>query len=347
MKPLSTILLSALLLAATAEAEPTPSAQDSEQPTEASAAATAGPLCVVDKTLRAVATDLAKGQDIPPPPQLVRAVREAGGDANPVYAKFGVTGQPEAFRAWLVDLKAKADGPLVCGRGRIGDRVVLIAAVQAGRLTMVGGESVRAEVVDTFRNPSLVVRSNDRPARRIPIDAEGRAPIALPKDWGRPLFVQLLATGPRGPRPVAERWVGRIPRGSPSRPTGQTPAAWLLQLRRLSGSRSLRSNRLLSREATTHAQTVCESGRVGHELDPHADPEARLLRRGIEARVVGEAVARARTLSEALYAIEDSPSHRMTVTDPRFTDVGYGTSKDDRDRICVVVLLAAWPRHVP
>ena len=346
MKPLSTIL-TALLIAATAWAEPAPAARDSEEPTEASAAAPAPRLCEVDKTLRAVATDLAKGQDIPPPPQLVRAVREAGADANPVYAKFGVTGEPETFRAWLIDIKAKADGPLVCGRGRSGDRVVLIAAVQAGRLTMVSRESVRAEVISTFRDPFLVVRSNDQPARRIPIGAEGRAPIAIPNDWGRPLFVQLLATGPSGPRPVAERWVGRIPKGPSSRPTAETPAAWLHQLRRASGSRSLRSNRLLSREAATHAQTVCESGRVGHELNPHADPEARLLRQGVEARVVGEAVARARTLSEALYAIEDSPSHRMTVTDPRFTDVGYGTSKDDRDRTCVVVLLAAWPRHVP
>jgi hypothetical protein len=52
-------------------------------------------------------------------------------------------------------------------------------------------------------------------------------------------------------------------------------------------------------------------------------------------------------MREALHAIEDSPSHRMTVTDPRFTDAGYGKAKDERGRTCAVVLLASWPRKVP
>jgi uncharacterized protein YkwD len=120
-----------------------------------------------------------------------------------------------------------------------------------------------------------------------------------------------------------------------------------MQLRRLAGARSLRSNRLLTQEATHHAKAVCESGKVGHELDPSGDPEARLLARGIEARVVGEAVARAATLADALRAIEDSPSHRLTITDPRFTDAGYGQARDDKGRTCAVVLLASWPRKVP
>jgi uncharacterized protein YkwD len=120
-----------------------------------------------------------------------------------------------------------------------------------------------------------------------------------------------------------------------------------MQLRRAAGARSLRSNRLLTQEATSHAQTVCESGKLGHELDPWGDPEARLLQRGIEARVVGEAVARAQTLGDALRAIENSPSHRLTVTDPRFTDAGYGKAKDEKGRTCAVVLLASWPRKVP
>jgi uncharacterized protein YkwD len=119
-----------------------------------------------------------------------------------------------------------------------------------------------------------------------------------------------------------------------------------MQLRRAAGARTVRTNRLLSKEATSHAQRVCDSGKLGHELDPQADPEARLLQRGIEARVVGEAVARAATMREALHGIEDSPSHRMTVTDPRFTDAGFGQAKDDRGRTCAVILLASWPRNV-
>jgi uncharacterized protein YkwD len=141
--------------------------------------------------------------------------------------------------------------------------------------------------------------------------------------------------------------VGKIPKGDPSHVGSESPETWLMQLRRAAGARSLRSNRLLSREATSHAEMVCESGKLGHEIDPAGDPEARLLKRGIEARVVGEAVARAATMRAALHAIEESPSHRITITDPRFTDAGYGQAKDERGRTCAVILLASWPRKVP
>ncbi len=344
------ICLCVALCAATASANATSTEDSSKEPADAEETPAEGPapLCLNDKRLKEVATRLAEDQDIPASPELVRAVRKAGVSANPVYAKFGITGETETFRSWLIDLKEKSDGPMVCGRGRSGERVVLIAAVQAGSLEMVNPQTVRAELIDTFRSPYLVVRHDRSEARRVAVDDQGPgSEVSLPAEWGRPLFMQLVATGPNGPRPIAERWVGTIPRSEPSRGSSQSPASWLLQLRRASGARSLRDNRLLAKEATIHAQAVCESGRIGHELDPYGDPEARLLSRGVEARVVGEAVARAKTLPEALHGIEDSPSHRLTVTDERFTDVGYGVAKDDRDRTCVVVLLASWPRKVP
>jgi len=305
-------------------------------------------LCIKSEKLEQVAGQLADLQHIPPSPELIRKAREAGVDANPVYAKFGVTGEFDSFKTWLENLKETADAPLICGRARSGERIVLVAAVRAGALELVGRNRLHAEVIEDFRDPYLVVRDGKGSSRRISVDGgDYGATISLPLEWERPLFVQLVATGPSGPRPVAERWVGKIPEGASTRRGSQSPEAWLMQLRRASGARSLRSNRLLSQEATSHAQTVCESGKFGHDLDPDGDPEARLLKRGIEARVVGEAVARAATMRDALHAIEDSPSHRMTVTDPRFTDAGYGKAKDERGRTCAVVLLASWPRKVP
>ena len=305
-------------------------------------------LCIRSEKLEQVASQLAQLQHIPPSPELIRKAREAGVDANPVYAKFGVTGEFDSFKTWLEDLNEAADAPLICGRARSGERIVLVAAVRAGALELVGQNRLHAEVIVDFRDPYLVVRDAKGSSRRIAVDGgDYGATISLPLEWDRPLFVQLVATGPSGPRPVAERWVGKMPQSASTRRGSQSPEAWLMQLRRASDARSLRSNRLLSQEATSHAQTVCESGKFGHDLDPHGDPEARLLKRGIEARVIGEAVARAATMRDALYAIEDSPSHRMTVTDPRFTDVGYGKAKDEKGRTCAVVLLASWPRKVP
>jgi hypothetical protein len=304
--------------------------------------------CRKDGKLEDVALQLAELQHIPPSPELIRKAREAGVDANPIYAKFGVASEIDQFKSWLRDLEETADAPLICGRARVGNRVVVVAAVRAGSLTVSGKLSLHAEMLKGFRDPYLVVRDAQGTSRRIAIEGEGfGATVTLPPEWSRPLFVQLVATGPNGPRPIAERWIGKMPQGAPARQPSPSPEAWLLQLRRSAGVRSLRSNRLLSREAASHAQAVCASGKVGHELDPYGDPEARLLRRGLEARVVGEAVARAATMRDALHAIEDSPSHRMTVTDPRFTDVGYGEAEDDKGRTCAVVLLASWPRKVP
>lgn len=342
--PRTTILLFAALLAlaGTALAETNdPQPADAPPPPPK-------PLCTGSEDLERVAQTLADLQTIPPSSELIQVAREEGVDANPVYAKFGVTGEVGSFKAWVEGLIDTADAPLICGRARSGQRVVLVAAVRAGSITMAGKNRVHAEVVEDFRDPYLMVRDGAGGSRRIAVDGEAYgSTLTLPVEWPRPLFLQLVATGPNGPRPVAERWVGKIPQHEPTLGGSQSPEAWLLQLRRSAGARTLRTNRLLSREATSHAQNVCDSGKLGHELDPTGDPEARLLKRGIEARVVGEAVARARTMREALHAIEDSPSHRMTVTDPRFTDAGFGEAKDDRGRTCAVVLLASWPRKAP
>lgn len=340
--------LAALTLSATALADKKKGSADEAAPEVTAPAPKPKTTCLKDERLVTVAEELAALQRIPPSPELIRAARHHGVDANPVYAKFGVIDEVAGFKAWLEDLDETADAPLICGRARSGDRVVLVAAVRAGTLTVNGQRTLHAEVIEDFRDPYLVVRDAKGSTRRIAVEGEGfGSTVSLPLEWSRPLFVQLVATGPNGPRPIAERWVGKMPEREPTRVGSQSPEAWLTQLRRSAGARSLRPNRLLSREATSHAQSVCDSGKVGHEVDPWGDPEARLLKRGIEARVVGEAVARAETMRDALHAIEDSPSHRMTVTDPRFTDAGYGKAKDDKGRTCAVVLLASWPRKVP
>jgi hypothetical protein len=79
---------------------------------------------------------------------------------------------------------------------------------------------------------------------------------------------------------------------------------------------------------------------VRHEVDGE-DPEARLRRRHVVARVVGDVVARARTEDEAFDALLASPSHRRALVDRRFTDVCVGTARRGAS-LCVVIDLAAW-----
>jgi uncharacterized protein YkwD len=66
----------------------------------------------------------------------------------------------------------------------------------------------------------------------------------------------------------------------------------------------------------------------------------------VEARRVGETVARAQSTAAAFAAFEHSPSHRLTLLEPDFTDAGVGNVQDADGRSCVVILLATWPRYV-
>jgi len=231
---------------------------------------------------------------------------------------------------------------------------LVLAAFRGGSLGPVPGHPSRLlpSLAEGFSEPHLVVQAADGTLMRLPVDAAAlRSGVSLPTELPRPLRVQLMATGPSGPRPVAERWVG-VDRSAAPSPAGPSTAGdgdlprRVDDLRAHHGVSELRPNRLLTAEALRHAHRVCSAGRALHALDD-GDPEARLRARGIEARVVGETVARARTPEEALGALADSPSHRMTLIDRRFTDGGYGVARDGRGRACVVVLLAAWPRIVP
>jgi uncharacterized protein YkwD len=118
------------------------------------------------------------------------------------------------------------------------------------------------------------------------------------------------------------------------------------QLREEASVRALRGHRLLGDVAQAHASAVCLSGHVAHELSPGEDPQVRLAHAGVQARLVGETVVRAADASTAFAQLVDSPSHRLTLLEPRFTDVGFGMARDQSGRLCVVVLLAAWPRFV-
>ncbi|MBK7156210.1 MAG: hypothetical protein IPH72_31300 [Sandaracinaceae bacterium] len=165
----------------------------------------------------------------------------------------------------------------------------------------------------------------------------------------RPVVVQLVASGPDGPRPISRVVLGEqdAVQEAPSVDGDDNLATRVATLRATEGVRELRINRLLVAEAAAHAARVQQRpGPPPGVAGDADDPRVRLLHRGVEARVVGETVARGRSLQAALQALSESPSHRMTLVDRRFTDVGFGTVRG-AGGTCVVALFAAWPRFVP
>jgi uncharacterized protein YkwD len=264
-----------------------------------------------------------------------------------------------ALIAWLKQQAERADAPLACGEARSESRRLVLVSARAGRLALADGR-VTGKLAPGFRAPHLVLEDADGVTRRLDLRADDLAHgVALPKEhtWTR---VQLVAEGPSGPRPIAELWLGAeaenrrvqaealpVAEPAPRERSRESLYGRLSSFRRREGVGGLRTNQLLSTSAQRHASRVCELGKVAHRLNEGEDPETRLREEHIEARSVGEAIARAGSADAALSAIFDSPSHRMAVSERAFTDVGIGQASDDKGHTCLVVLLAAWPRRIP
>lgn len=295
----------------------------------------------------------------PEPSQLLPEARALGFDGVALHAYEGQ--DDAALVAWLKGVMERADGPLVCGEAASESRRLVLVAVRGGSLRL-KGRTVQGQLEPGFRKAELVFERVDGEIKRVPADrAQLARGVTLEPEfvWRR---VQLVAEGSAGPRPVAELITdpellrppviaqpasdGESPRGPRARSLDALFAR-IDSFRRQHGVATLRPNQLLSKSAQRHAQRVCELGRVAHRFNDGDDPETRLREERIEARAVGEAIARAESADAALAAVFDSPSHRAAITERRFTDAGLGQALDAKGHTCIVVLLAAWPRRIP
>jgi hypothetical protein len=326
----------------------------------ASVAADAGGealLCADDAALTRAAAELLLSATPVTTTTLTSAVREAGSDAVAVHA-LAYAERAEA-NAWLRKLEQRADAAITCGVAHAAHGHLVLATARGGSLEpFVGAEPmVRGALTSGFERGELVVEDGSGETQRFAVDpGQLQRGIALSDSLRRPIRVQLLARGKLGPRPVAERMVGardegrgRVTADDASHAPGDAARSPSLEraldaLRADAGRPPLRSNALLATAARQHAQQVCETGRVAHELAPGRDPTHRLREAGITARRVGETVARADSSEAALRSFMSSPSHRLTLLERGFTDAGVGQAEDARGKRCVVVLLAEWPR---
>lgn len=309
------------------------------------------PCAVEDELSDAAARLIALGR-VPESADVERAVRDAGSDAVNVRARFTPVGDGQGLKAWIAKVQANADAPLVCGQSASNLGQVVLVSARAGRLRDPERQPrvIRGELSAGFDQAQLVITQAEGELTAFAIDAqELREGFELPDEIDRVMRVQLVARGPSGPRPVAERvWSGNA--GALAETDTQlsdtlTPAQQLAELREIHNAPAVRGNRLLIDVAERHVQAVCNGARVAHTLVPNEDPEARLRAAGIEARVVGETIARSTSVANAYRALMRSPSHRLTLLDRRFTEVGTATAERD-GHVCLVVLLAAWPRYV-
>jgi uncharacterized protein YkwD len=298
--------------------------------------------CPSDETLDAVAVDVLLGDVEARPSALRQALATRGSSAIEAYVREG-TNEHAIARA-LRSLERRVGMPLRCGRAEAEGRSIVVAAPDVATLRLENGR-VRGWLRDGYPNAHLVYRDDEGDVHRVAVDvATLERGVRLPTPFVAHVpELQLVADTGRGPRPLA-RLPGPLP-PSEGGSIASTPVKTIHAVRDAVGAPSLRENALLEREAGEHARMICAARHASH-AGMGGDPEARLLARGIAARVIGEAVARASSVAEAMEAILASPSHRAALEDGRFTDVGVGVAARGGTR-CVVALLAAFPRAVP
>lgn len=299
--------------------------------------------CTRDDALTRAAEAMLAREAPPSSEELLALVHAAGSDAPAVDALVIRDADPARRERFVERVARRRASPLACGEARDRGRWLVLVAPSAGRIEPTGPATVRVELARGWTDGHLYVED----ARGALWQTEARAGevLTIPDELVPPLRTQLVAEGPSGPQPVAERSLGAGV-ASVVADSDEPVRARLASLRRAERAGELRDNRLLSRVAEEHASRVCQDGRVSH-LDEEGDPRERLARAGLRARHVGEVVARAEDPSRAYAAFLRSPSHRAALADRRFTDVGVGRSEDARGRTCLVVLLAAWPRPTP
>jgi hypothetical protein len=287
-----------------------------------------------------------------PRPSAVRIARsvQAAGVPQPGPRAWAYSGPPgEAlprFQAWLGSARGTRRCGVVHAVGRDGATRFAAVGLDAladlaplPRRVRVGAwVTLDARLLVEATEAAVVLLPPDGGPKRVLADLSGqrarsRFAVDQPGEWA----VQVLATLPGGPEPVAEArlFVGVEPRPEPPEPTplglpdDEVLVARLDAARRAAGLSSLRRSAELDAVAARHAARMTATNTLAHDVGEGA-PTERVRASGVAAAVVGENVARAADAEAAHRALWDSPSHRGNMLSRRFGRVGVGVVRDAR-----------------
>lgn len=300
---------------------------------------------------RAVARARARGLDAPDADRIATMLRGAGVphvrprvlsasgraplEANDVRAKVAALASPLARCgvalartphggevAVAIAVDALADLAPLPRRARPGEWLTLDAKLH------VEARSARVLVTGPRGLPRTV------PATLDPQSGAVRARFALDRPGA--FLVQVVGDVEGGPRPVLEASVGAgepTPAGDEEAPApgeetesaedAPALARMVTALRASEGLAPLARDTRLEAIARAHAEHMARDGQVAHDLGD-GDLRSRAFAAGIQARRVGENVARAATLARAHRTLHASPSHRLNLLDAGYTRLGIG-----------------------
>jgi len=195
------------------------------------------------------------------------ALREVGTDLPSVRA---LEGDETSLTQTLRRLAREGDAPLVCGRASGAHGTVALVAWRGGALEL-ANDALRVRLATGFSEARVLMQDADGQTNDEPVRDGQR--LVIPDDLARPVRVQLLATGPAGPRPVAERTIvdgagasgveGAMSdeaRSATNVASDEDLATRIAALRALAGVGELRDNRVLREAAAEHAARIWSRG---------------------------------------------------------------------------------------
>jgi len=317
---------------------------------EAGLYASCGPRSVaLEQVAARIAASPVTGAARPSAADLARAV-QAAGVAQPWPRAWAMTASSprieERFRAWLAEPRGTRRCGIVRRVSAGGEETVAALTVDAlaelaplPRQVRIGAWlPLEATLSVEASGAAVVLLGPDGVPRRVLADLSGglvrsRFSLDQPGEW----TVQVLATLPTGPEPVVEArlFAGVEPASEAHEPVASPLAddARILDelnaVRRMQGVVPLRRSAELDAVARAHATRMAAMGSVAHDAGD-GDPTVRVRQAGIEARVIGENVARAGDAGSAHRALWESPSHRGNMLSGRFRRVGIGVFRDAR-----------------
>lgn len=209
-------------------------------------------------------------------------------------------------------------------------RAVLHVPARGARIVVLGARGVPRTVGTTLEG--------DRVRARFALDRPG------------PFTVQLVADLESGPRPVLEARVfadvepTTADETAPGEDLGGDDDRALERMvdavRRLEQRPALKRDPRLDALARAHVEQLKRAGAVVHDVGD-GNFAARFEAEGLRARVVGENVARARSLVLAHRTLHASPSHRLNLLNAQYTHIGLAVTRDDGGRVYVCEVFAS------
>jgi len=184
--------------------------------------------------------------------------------------------------------------------------------------------------------------SGGRFAIAIPLEAAGRYDFELMVDTGRGPETAVLLPLYAGvePEPGPLITLDAAP-GASDRSAVDSLTELIARDRKRIGLEPLERDGRLDRIAASHSRDMVARSFFGHR-SPDGDLLAdRLQRAGLAPRSSAENVARSRSVTRVHRNLMESPSHRLSIVEPRFTHLGIGVARDGED-VVVTEIFVRW-----